>query len=99
MFCCLLASHDTLEVPQYHRGEYCICCVFGTCSLVDLLATTLWKYRSTRGGWGGSVFVMYLDVFGTCSAVDLLATTLWKYHSTTGGGGGGSVSVLYMEVT
>ena len=61
MFCCRLACHDTLEVPQYHRGGG-----GGSVYLEHvLLSTCLPRHsRSTtvpQGGRGGSVFVVYLE--------------------------------------
>ena len=72
MFCCRLACHDTLEVPQYHRGRGSVFVIY----LEYVLLSTYFprNSRSTivpQGGAGGSVFAIYLahvllSTYSTC---------------------------------
>ena len=81
MFCCRLACHDTLEVPQYHSLLFIwnmFCCRLACHDTLEVP-----QYH--RGG-GGSVFVVYLEhvLLSTCLPRHSRSTTVPQ------GGAGGS---------
>ena len=88
MFCCRLACHDTLEVPQYHRGGAGVvyllfiwnmfCCRFACHDTLEVP-----QYHSLSFIW--NMFCCRLACHDTLEVP--------QYHR----GGGGSVFVVYLE--
>ena len=94
MFCCRLACHDTLEVPEYHRGGGGS--VFVVYLEHVLLSTCLPRHsRSTTvpQGEAGVVYLLFIWNMFCCRLACHDTLEVPEYHR----GGGGSVFVVYLE--
>ena len=90
MFCCRLACHDTLEVPQYHRGGGGS--VFVVYLEHVLLSTCLPRHsRSTTvpQGEAGVVYLLFIWNMFCCRLACHDTLEVLQYHR----GGGGVVTL------